>query len=598
MAFGVEITGFNLKRFEDIKSDVEEGLREQFGEINTDSESAFGQIIGVFSRQMSEVWEQMENVYNAMYPATAEGTQLDNSADLVGVDRLSATFSTAVVIMKGVESTVVPISTLLSQSTTKEVFANDVAATITVTKNHEAQAKVVTAADSTLYTITVNGTAITFLTGIGATAASIISVLVFNINNDPTEKDNVTAVQADLADDFMTITVKDPTKSATTFSLVVDANMSIPEFWSPMDVNADIVGAKPVPVNTIDTIDTPVSGLNEVKNIAVGVTGRELESDVAFRERRRISLAVIAAATVFAIQSRLVQELGIVTAAFVFENRTDIWSAKGKTTITYDADFVASNSITFNINDQSITPVVFATSHIVTVEALRAAIQGLSGVETATRTDIGGNDRTIEVITPIFNETLFRTTLATSIVTLGASQAVATVVQSNTGRPPHSFEAVVAAENTGPNIQAIGDQLFKTKAAGIQSHGDESADVLDSNGDIQKIGFTFAKTRFVHLELDYDRTDADKQFPLDGEAQILAEILRIGALLTFGDDILVQQFEGAAYITIGITNVIVRLATTPNAGDTPTFGTINIPILASELPDFNSTRIKITDITP
>jgi len=596
MAFGIETTGFNLKRFEDIKKDVEDGLRGQFGEINTDPESAFGQIIGVFSRQLSEVWEQAENVYNAMYPATAEGVQLDNSADLVGVDRLAATFSTAVVIMRGTESTVVPISTLLSQSTTKEVFANDVAATITVTKNHEAQAKVDTILDSTEYTITINGTAITHQSSVGATADSILGPLAFNINNDPTEKDNVSAVHV-TGDAFLTITVKDPTKAATTFSLVVDANMSIPEFWTPMDVNADLVGVKPVPINTINTIDTPVSGLTEVKNIAVGVTGRELETDVAFRERRRKSLAVIGAATVFAIQARLVQDLIIVTAAFVFENRTDIWSAKGKTTITYDADFVASNSITFNINGQSITPVVFATSHNATVEALRAAIQGLSGVETAKITDSPTN-RIIEVITPIFNDTLFRTTLATSLVTLGASQAVAVVVQSNTGRPPHSVEAVVAAENTGPNIQAIGDQIFKTKAAGIQAHGDESADVTDSNGDIQKIGFTFAKTKFVHIELDYDRTDADKQFPLDGEAQILAEVLRIGALLTFGDDILVQQFEGAAYITVGITNVIVRLATTPLAGDTPTFGTINIPILASELPNFSSARVKITDITP
>ena len=87
--------------------------------------------------------------------------------------------------------------------------------------------------------------------------------------------------------------------------------------------------------------------------------------------------------------------------------------------ITYSADFVASNSIALAVNGVSITPVVYATSHAVTFAALIAAVEALSscsctGDATARTLTIIPTDQDIDPV-------------VTSQVTLGASQATATV---------------------------------------------------------------------------------------------------------------------------------------------------------------------------
>jgi len=596
MAFGLTTAGFTLKRLEDIKLEVEADLRASFGEINTDSDSVFGQVIGVLSKTASDVWAQAENIYNATYPSTAEGVPLDNVASITNTKRLPATGTTVVVQMEGTEATVVPVSTIFSQSTTGELSKTVAAATITATAVHRTKITIATAVDSTLYTTTVNGTAITFTSDSSATKEEIAIGLSAAINLDVTEEPNVTSVHVS-GDEFFTIT-SDDLALLGTFSIVVDGNQTIDQIFSPVTVLFDNGGKLAAPIGSMNTINTPVSGLTSITNLADGVLGRNLESDSEFRQRRRISLEVIAAGTLGAIQARLVQDLVDVTASFVFENREDIYTGNGTNTLVYDIDFVAGNSITFSVNGQSITPVAFTTDHDTTIEALRAAIQGLSGVTTAVLTDLLGNNRTILVTTPIFNTTVFRTNVATSVVTGGASQPVPIITIGNDGRPPHSFEAVVAAlDNTAIN-QLIGDKIFEVKPAGIQTHGSTTVDVTDSEGEIQKIKFTHSTTKFIHVELTYDTAGADTAFPLQGETLIENEILAIGGVLTFGNDILIQVFEGAGYIGGGVFNVpLLRIAATNTAASigpgSSEWKTVNIPINVSDLPSFDISRIVV-----
>lgn len=94
-------------------------------------------------------------------------------------------------------------------------------------------------------------------------------------------------------------------------------------------------------------------------------------------------------------------------------------------TIVWDADFVTGNSITVTVNGESTGAVAFDTDHATTVEAVRAAIAGLSTVKEATRTDTGGDDRTIRI------ETVDDVEIAvTESVTGGASQASGTITES------------------------------------------------------------------------------------------------------------------------------------------------------------------------
>lgn len=94
-----------------------------------------------------------------------------------------------------------------------------------------------------------------------------------------------------------------------------------------------------------------------------------------------------------------------------------------RATMVFDADFVASNSIVLTITvdgvADALSPVVFATDQATTMGLLITALTAAG--YTAQRTDIAGDDRTIELIVkgedPLFEEA----------VTGGASQPTGTV---------------------------------------------------------------------------------------------------------------------------------------------------------------------------
>jgi hypothetical protein len=94
--------------------------------------------------------------------------------------------------------------------------------------------------------------------------------------------------------------------------------------------------------------------------------------------------------------------------------------------IVFDADFVTGNTINGVVNGVAYAEVTFDTDHDTTVAALVSAIAALSGVEAVLDSE-DTDSRTIIV------RTKGATCVATSVVTNGASQAVATIT-SDTGQ--------------------------------------------------------------------------------------------------------------------------------------------------------------------
>lgn len=89
--------------------------------------------------------------------------------------------------------------------------------------------------------------------------------------------------------------------------------------------------------------------------------------------------------------------------------------------MTYSADFVSSNSITFVVNGVAITPVTFTSNQATTLAALVTAIDGLSIATGVTLTAVSGTDKiTVTASDPSITLTI------SSVVTGGASQATGT----------------------------------------------------------------------------------------------------------------------------------------------------------------------------
>jgi uncharacterized phage protein gp47/JayE len=96
MPYGVTPEGFSQKELDDIKTEIEDELRAAFGpETNLLASSAFGQITGVFSDKLAELWEVAAGVYRSMYPDSASDEALDNVAAITGTEREAASQSLA-----------------------------------------------------------------------------------------------------------------------------------------------------------------------------------------------------------------------------------------------------------------------------------------------------------------------------------------------------------------------------------------------------------------------------------------------------------------------------------------------------------------------
>jgi len=322
---GLTQNGFEIKRLPEIISDIETDLKTTFPEINTAPDSVFGQIIGIVSKTISDIWEVMEAVYLSEYPASAEGFSLDNVAQYTGVIRLGATKTEVTAILNGVEGTVVPKGTQTSLSIVNEIFEQKEDETITKYKVLKCIIDISTLVPGYTYKVQIDGTDFEVLSDSSPTKDEIVQAFVTVINSGPPTQDKVTAT--DNLDGTFTVLVDD---LQTPFSVVTFTNLTLLEIWTPTSYEALNTGPIVAVAGALTKIETPVSGLVAVNNLQDGATGRNIETDDELRIRRRASLRVLGAASFEAIRARILQEVESVLAVLIIENRTLITDGDGR----------------------------------------------------------------------------------------------------------------------------------------------------------------------------------------------------------------------------------------------------------------------------
>ncbi len=347
MTYGVTPTGFVVKRFDDIKTEMEAALRAKFGEIDTDADSTFGQIIGVFSQSLSEIWDQCENIYNSEYPSTAEGVSLDNACSFTGVKRIAASFSSDIVAFKGDSSTLIPAGTIVSQQIALNKFETTADLTMSLANCVKTVISVEDVQDTTLYIMTISGEVFSFTTGTGATKASIALAFYTQIIADTVLIPILTATYVS-GDDNFTLMAKDTSLIGVFSFSTPDSKIIARELWNPAAVKAIVAGVIPAPIHSVNIIDTPIYGIYDVINFQEGILGNDIESDAALRIRRRQSLNIIAAGTLGAILSRVKQDIPEVTNAFIFENATGNVDSMGNPPYSFQLIVAALNTAPIN----------------------------------------------------------------------------------------------------------------------------------------------------------------------------------------------------------------------------------------------------------
>lgn len=153
------------------------------------------------------------------------------------------------------------------------------------------------------------------------------------------------------------------------------------------------------------------------------------------------------------------------------------------------------------------------------------------------------------------------------------------------GRPPHSIDIVVE----GGDNQDIADRIWATRGGGIETIGDITESVTDSQGFTQEVKFSRPTPVDIWVEVDLV---TNSQYPVDGDALVAAAILAYGEALTIGQDVIVYGSAPSLACSFdeipGITDFTLRIGTAaaPTLDD-------NIPIAPRERADFDSGRITV-----
>ena len=317
--YGLSATGFKRKRLPEILQSINARISDTLGlKTQIQSNSVLGQIVGVFSYEIADLWEQAENGYNAMYPSTAQGVSLSNAAGLAGIQLIDAEFTTLVATCFGANGTEIPYNAQITDGT------NTYSCTDVYKQIDSARACVVgvklagAVTEGTSYALTIDGVTQTYTAASGDTATNVLVNLsaLFSFTDRTITVNN----------EAMLITMND---QAQTMNVIPGDALVLSVIGSPFNFKADTAGALSPNLGSITQIVTSYAGWDSVENNVAATVGRDAETDISLRQRWGASVYDRASAMVEAIRAALIQTDGV-TFAIVYENDTDETDADGR----------------------------------------------------------------------------------------------------------------------------------------------------------------------------------------------------------------------------------------------------------------------------
>lgn len=315
--------GLYRDRLNEIKFSLDAIFTNVFGPVNTEPDSFIGQYIGILTEVLDDIQEQIQDVYDSMYPFSAEGVSLDGAVALVGIYRLPASATAGWCMCYGNEGVVIPAGSIVHDTANKS-YASQVDVVITRARAGDVSIQIRTPTIGQMYSIYIYGVQYSFTSVLG-TAQEIIQGLRSSMR--PLEENFV----FEIVDNTLRMY---RSNGYSPFQFTCTTNISISRIATPVYFVALEKGNYPAPANSIINIDTAISGWAEINNLIPAVTGRFEETDEELRLRHLQGTRVVGSATVKAIRARIIQEVANVSSCRVYENR------KG-----YEVDGMPSHSI-------------------------------------------------------------------------------------------------------------------------------------------------------------------------------------------------------------------------------------------------------------
>jgi hypothetical protein len=292
------------------------------------------------------------------------------------------------------------------------------------------------------------------------------------------------------------------------------------------------------------------------------------------RLRRLRSLRLIGAATVEAIRARILQEVDGVQQALIIENRD---MKQINIEVIFESDFSSNNVITFEFNGVPLQAVSFDTDQLTTMNLIIVELQAQNFIENVT---LSANERELNIE--------FVSGFAKEITDIGIS---GDPIEFNIrgGRFPKSFETIVQ----GGSDSDIANKIWQTKPAGIQTFGNTTFIITDSQGDQHGIRFSRPNQIFVWIDLQIT-LNPNVSFPSNGIDLVTNALVDFGNTLNIGENVFFQQLLCQIFEVQGVASGDMEIGGSVSGTVQPTLSTDNIIIDVTEIAVFSSERINIT----
>jgi len=166
-------------------------------------------------------------------------------------------------------------------------------------------------------------------------------------------------------------------------------------------------------------------------------------------------------------------------------------------------------------------------------------------------------------------------------------------------RPAHSFEAVVE----GGDDDEVANEIWRVQPSGIQSYGNTTRNIEDSQGKTQTIKFSRPENVYIYIKVRRSLY-SEETFPTNGDELIKENIVNwslLRANINIGTNVILQRLgtpiygvSGTTYPVIpGIEDIEVTVDYSTTLPHTPVYTSSNVAISDRQIAVFSTDRIVV-----
>lgn len=324
--YGITETGLRIKRFDTILSEINAFQTEGFGvQVGANTRSFLNTLNTSVADKIAELWELGADIYHNLSPMSAEGAALDNAVQFGGNSREKARSTYYPIHCECTEGITLDEETLIESDTNPAIkFLSAEERTISRSSFNKAKVKVVSTQPGEAYTVALNGTLYSYTCKAQDGQEAILGGL-----RDLILADEAEAFTASVDSENVLLIIEAADVESENSMLLTD-NLTTESVTAIISFASEEPGEVSLPNGAITKIVTAPAGFLSCTNLCGYVAGRLLETDVELRQSYVDKIFSRSSRMTDSIRSAILANCAGVTAAQVYENRTNETDSEGR----------------------------------------------------------------------------------------------------------------------------------------------------------------------------------------------------------------------------------------------------------------------------